>query len=166
MTMGIEIERKFLVSDASVVAGRSGQRLVQGYLVLGPTSVRVRIADDEAWLTIKGAAQRNVRAEFEYPIPIADANAMIALAVAPPIEKVRYRIRHAAHVWEVDVFAGANAPLVIAEVELETPDERVDLPPWVGREVTDDPRYLNARLTERPFGAWAPEEVTKIPKIP
>jgi len=156
-----EIERKFLVADRDVVAGRTGQRLVQGYLAIGATTVRVRIAGASAWLTIKGPAQRSARAEFEYPIPVADANAMLTLCIAPPIEKVRFPIHHGEHVWEVDVFEGANAPLIVAEVELDAADEVVQLPAWVGREVTDDPRYLNARLAEHPFGSW--ETATKNP---
>lgn len=159
--MAHEIERKFLVVDRGIVTGRTGERLVQGYLAIGTTTVRVRIAGAVAWLTVKGPAERSVRAEFEYPIPLVDANAMLVLCVVPPIEKVRYLIEHAGHIWEVDVFEGANAPLVVAEVELDAADEAVELPEWIGYEVTDDPRYLNARLAERPFSRW--EAITKNP---
>jgi adenylate cyclase len=152
--MGVEIERKFLVSDTDIVRGHTGQRLRQGYLSTGPTSVRVRIAAERAWLTIKRRRSETTRAEFEYPIPLADANELMKVCVATPIEKVRYRIEHSGRVWEVDVFEGANAPLVVAEVELTAADEAVSIPSWVGREVTNDPRYLNARLTHHPFGSW------------
>src|SRR5262245_48864522 len=135
-----EIERKFLVEDRRIVEGLEGEHIVQGYLATGKTSVRVRIAGERAWLTIKGPSAGNVRAEFEYPIPLADANALLAHCVVPPIDKVRYRITHADHEWEVDVFEGENAPLVVAEVELDAPDEHVQMPPWVGREVTEDSR--------------------------
>ena len=159
--MAHEIERKFLVTDRRIVEGHNGERIVQGYLATGKTSVRVRIADQRAWLTIKGPSLHNVRSEFEYTIPLDDAKALMAHCVASPVEKVRYRVQSGEHEWEVDVFEGANAPLVVAEVELDAADESVHLPPWVGREVTEDPRYLNARLAERPFSRW--DDATKNP---
>lgn len=153
----VEIERKFLVaSDAWKADVRSTHRLLQFYLSRGGrASVRVRIEDDaKAWLTIKSASAGMVRSELEYAIPIAHAHEMRALAEGGVIEKVRHEVGHAGHLWEIDVFAGENAGLVVAEVELEAPEARVDLPAWIGREVTDDPHYYNASLAVRPYLRW------------
>lgn len=155
--MGTEIERKFLVAnDTWRATAVSAARLVQGYLTAEPgLTVRVRVADAAAWLTIKGATQGISRAEFEYPIPRTDADAMLAtLALCPPVEKIRHHVPHAGHVWEVDVFAGANAGLVLAEIELAAVDEPFARPPWLGEEVSGDPRYYNARLARQPFRDW------------
>ena len=155
--MGVEIERKFLVRNRDWFARiYSSARIRQGYLVNErDLSVRVRTAGNEAWLTIKGPARGMSRPEFEYPIPRADAEQMLNnLCRKPLIEKTRYWLHHDDHTWEVDVFEGDNAGLVIAEVELGTTDEAVDLPPWAGTEVTDDPRYLNANLVTRPYRQW------------
>jgi adenylate cyclase len=154
--MGREIERKFLVrGDGWREGADEGTVLQQGYLSTVPErTVRVRRAGHQAWLTIKGRAQGAVRAEFEYPIPVADATALLALCEPVIIDKTRHRVEHAGRTWEVDVFAGVNAPLVLAEVELEAADARVALPDWVGEEVTEDPRYQNANLSRRPYGQW------------
>ncbi len=156
--MGIEIERKFLVTGdgwrARVVRS---QRMRQGYLCTDPgrASIRVRRTEEGAWLNIKGATVGMTRAEFEYPIPPADADAMLdALCGGRLIEKTRYWVQAGGHLWEVDVFEGANAGLVVAEVELESETERLDLPDWVGNEVTEDAKYYNACLVNRPFGSW------------
>jgi adenylate cyclase len=155
--MGVEIERKFLIRNRDWFARiYSSARIRQGYLVNErDLSVRVRTAGNEAWLTIKGQARGMSRPEFEYPIPRADAEQILAnLCRKPLIEKTRYWLHHGDHTWEVDVFEGDNSGLVIAEVELGSADETVDLPPWAGEEVTDDPRYLNASLVKRPYRQW------------
>ncbi len=155
--MGIEIERKFLVGSESWRAGAGpGRRMRQGYLHAGPEgTVRVRIAGDEAWLAVKGETRGLERAEYEYPIPRADAEAMLARLCRPPlVEKTRYVVPFAGRRWEVDVFEGANAGLVIAEVELPAADAAVTLPPWAGREVSNDARYFNAALARHPYAEW------------
>lgn len=147
--MAQEIERKFLVKDdAWKELGGERTRIVQAYIASGEKAqLRVRIRDDEmAVLTVKSRDPGMVRAEFEYPIPIADARAMLALRSGSLIEKTRTVLRHADVQWEVDVFEGKLQGLVIAEVELDDAAGDVELPPWVGREVTDDPRYYNAAL--------------------
>jgi adenylate cyclase len=154
--MAVEIERKFLTSNADWKTGARGIHYRQGYLSLDPArTVRVRIAGDQAYLTIKGASAGAARAEFEYPIPLVDARLLLdVLCHQPQIEKYRYRIDYAGLTWEVDEFLGENAGLVLAEVELEDPDQPVELPPWVGAEVTGDRRYYNAWLSQHPFAGW------------
>ena len=150
--MGIEIERKFLVADPAwrkAVRGE-GLRMVQGYLATGSASapgVRVRLAGPDAWLTVKGPGGL-VRAEFEYPIPVEDAQAMLALCPWPAIEKTRWAVPHEGHLWTVDEFhAPARlAGLILAEVELPSEDTAPPLPDWLGAEVTGDARYSNAAL--------------------
>lgn len=159
--MATEIERKFLVRDAGWRAGAdAGTHYRQGYLAGSEQcSVRVRAAADAAWLNIKGARVGASREEFEYPVPLADARAMLdALCGDRVLEKIRYRVRHAGHVWEVDCFEGANAGLVVAEIELAAEDEPFQCPPWVGREVTGEARYYNARLVTHPYRDWGPAE--------
>lgn len=154
--MGIEIERKFLV-QGQPWHQRQGTYYRQGYLTTDPErTVRVRIAGEEGILTIKGRSDGASRAEFEYAIPLADASQLLEeFCPGPQIEKIRYCIDHAGLTWEVDVFRGANSGLVIAEVELENPDQQVELPPWAGREVTGDKRFFNAYLAEHPYQTWA-----------
>jgi len=153
--MGTEIERKFLVSDPSVLDGRTGLPYRQGYLSTTPErTVRVRRAGEAAFLTVKGVSIGAARAEFEYPLPVADVDALLALCETPIIEKVRYRIAHADLTWEVDVFAGANAGLIVAEVEVPAIDTIVEVPYWAGVEVTGDARYFNANLVSHPFSNW------------
>ncbi len=153
--MGVEIERKFLVRDASVLDGDQGIPYRQGYLSTDvDRTVRIRRAGQHAYVTIKGRSHGATRAEFEYEIPLDDADALLALCLPPVIEKVRHRVDHAGLVWEVDVFGGANDGLVVAEVELPSEDTVVDLPSWVGDEVTGDPRYYNANLIAHPFRDW------------
>lgn len=153
--MGTEIERKFLVrGDAWRTA--EGVLYRQGYLsTVKERTVRVRAAGAQGTLTIKGVSVGAARLEFEYPIPIADANQMLnALCERPLIEKVRYKLAHGGLTWEVDEFLGVNAGLVLAEVELAHEAQAVDQPPWVGAEVTDDPRYFNANLIAHPYTQW------------
>ena len=155
--MSVEIERKFLVKNENWKSSvRSEKSLKQGYLSrAGQVTLRARISGDKAWLTLKGASEGISRLEFEYEIPRADAEAMLArLCADPPIEKTRYLIDHAGHTWELDVFDGANAGLVMAEIELSSEDEAFDLPGWAGDEVSDDPRYYNASLSKNPYKNW------------
>ncbi len=153
--MAAEIERKFLVTGDSWNDGSPGVRIAQGYLSFDPDrSVRVRLAGDGAWLTIKGRTAGITRAEFEYPIPPKDARELLEMCLPSLIDKTRHRIPFGGHVWEVDVFHGANGGLVMAEVELEDESQRPVLPPWVGEEVTSDFRYSNASLAVRPFGTF------------
>ena len=153
--MGIEIEHKFLVADESWKGNLQPTYIRQGYLSVQPT-VRVRIYGDKGFLTIKGKPVGNVRAEYEYEIPVRDAADMLeSLCPQPQIEKNRYKVHHEGHIWEIDVFFGANQGLVIAEVELSSPDEEFVLPVWVGKEVTEDISYTNAQLTIRPYSEWS-----------
>jgi len=150
--MGIEIERKFLVKDDSWKAMTGeGQTCRQGYLYSGEgKTVRVRIMGKQAFLTIKGPTNGITRSEFEYEIPVADAEAMLPLC-GNLVEKTRYIIDHDSLQWELDVFAGANDGLVMAEIELDSEDQSIALPEWAGEEVSGDPRYYNAYLAEHPF---------------
>ena len=155
--MAKEIERKFLVKDDSwrALAGQ-GKLYRQGYLSLEKERVvRIRIAGEQAVITIKGARHNYSAAEYEYPLPLADAQEMLDdLCVHPLIEKVRYRVLHEGLLWEVDEFSGDNAGLLVAEVELERADQPVPLPPWVGQEVSDDKRYANASLVLYAYKMW------------
>ncbi|MEZ5186228.1 MAG: CYTH domain-containing protein [Candidatus Nanopelagicales bacterium] len=156
--MGVEIERKFLVvGDAWRSEVTQATHIVQGYLASTPSlTLRVRIRGDQAYLTIKGSSHGICRSEYEYEVPLADAEAMLAeLAQGPVIDKVRHIVPIAGHSWEVDVFAGDNAGLVMAEVELASDAEDVHLPAWAGEEVSDDSRYYNVNLAANPFSRWA-----------
>ncbi len=147
--MGEEIERKYLVrSDAWRAAARPGKALVQGYLSSNAkATVRVRLIEGRrAVITIKGPVDGISRAEFEYDIPLEDAEALLAIAEPHVVRKTRFEVPVDGLVWEVDVFGGAHAGLVLAEIELERADQPVDPPAWVGREVSDDDRYANASL--------------------
>lgn len=154
--MAEEIERKFLVSNDSWRPGASGTLFRQGYLSTDPErTVRVRLEGERGVLTIKGLSRGIRRAEFEYPLPAAEAAVLLdTLCLQPLIEKTRYRVEHAGHIWEIDEFAGDNTGLVLAEVELTSEDEAVELPLWVGAEVSTDPRYFNANLIRHPFRRW------------
>jgi len=153
--MGVEIERKFLVTSLAWKTLAQPLAYRQGYLCREPgRTVRVRVAGDQGFLTIKGPTRGASRPEFEYPIPADEAHQLMALCDGPVVEKLRYRIPFADLVWEVDEFLGANQGLVVAEVELPAEDTPVTLPPWVGLEVTDDPRYANSRLAHLPYTQW------------
>jgi len=155
--MGVEIERKFLVKNTSWRDAVEGQdAILQGYLAeTERASVRVRVKGDRGFLTIKGATAGVSRAEFEYGIPLEDARAMLdTLSSLAVIEKVRYRVRSGRHLWELDVFAGENAGLVLAELELTSEDEPFELPDWAGEEVSSDARYYNLSLARNPFSRW------------
>ncbi|WP_269542877.1 CYTH domain-containing protein [Cerasicoccus fimbriatus] len=157
--MPIEIERKFIADKEKLPAAKKSTRLEQGYIDRDKATVRVRVSGDECFLTIKGAVSGKSRLEYEYAIPLNEGRELIQLLCGKPvIEKTRHLIDHGGHTWEVDVFDGENAGLVVAEVELDAEDERVDLPDWVSREVTSERKYSNASLAEKPFSAWTEEE--------
>jgi adenylate cyclase len=153
--MGTEIERKFRVHGEGWREGRA-TRLTQGYLCAGPpTAVRARIAGDQAWLNIKHATIDISRLEYEYPIPVSDAQEMLdSLTQGALIDKTRHVLDYGGKTWEVDEFHGANAGLVVAELELNDAGEQFERPPWLGEEVSDDPRYLNAYLCQHPYTEW------------
>lgn len=148
--MGIEIERKFLVRKKKLpVDLPPGSKITQGYLSRKPT-VRIRQSVSflsEAWITVKGKGDIQ-RSEFEYRIPYDDATSMLALCATGTISKTRYEIEVGDHTWELDEFHGALEGLWLAEIELDTEDEHFERPPWVGAEVSTDPRYSNAALAE------------------
>jgi adenylate cyclase len=155
--MGLEIERKFLVrNDDWRQQADSGTSYRQGYLVGSQqASVRVRIEGEVARLNIKSATLGIRRQEYEYPLPLDEAEEMLeTLCEQPQIEKTRYKLPYQGHLWEIDVFAGANQGLIVAEVELGSEDEALSLPEWVGEEVSDDPRYYNVCLVKHPYSEW------------
>jgi adenylate cyclase len=155
--MATEIERKFLLRDDSWRAvADAGVVMRQGYLAGSErASVRVRVAGDQANINIKSATLGVTRTEYEYPIPLDEANALLdTLADGPLIEKTRYHVAHGSHTWEIDVFAGDNQGLVVAEIELGDPDEAFERPAWLGDEVSDDPRYYNVCLVKHPYKDW------------
>ena len=152
--MGIEIERKFLVvgDDWRDAPARP---YAQGYLNRDKRrTVRVRIVEDQAWLTIKGANAGATRAEFEYAIPVADAEQLLALCDGPLVRKLRRVVVHEGSTWEIDEFQGDNAGLVVAEIELRSEDEAFAAPAWLGAEVTHDARYFNSSLAAAPYSTW------------
>ena len=154
--MAEEIEKKFLLADNGWQGLAEGKAYCQGYLnsEKGRT-VRVRIIGEQGFLTIKGPNDNGARLEFEYQIPVADAQEMLSrLCLKPLIEKTRYCIPFAGFIWEVDVFKGENEGLLLAEIELAYVDQEFLKPPWIGREVTGDSRYYNANLVRNPFCRW------------
>ena len=154
--MGVEIERKFLIKETLLPELKNGYTIKQGYIqTVDLTTVRVRIRDKEAFLTIKSKSVGASRLEFEYPIPLQDANKMLnTLCHTSLIDKTRYLVKHIDHVWEVDIFEGKNKGLIIAEVELKSEDEKFFLPNWTTEEVTNDIRYFNSNLIENPYLDW------------
>ena len=153
--MPSEIERKFLVANNSWRDGSPGTMIAQGYLSQEPDrTVRVRIGGEKAWLTIKGRSEGISRVEFEYEIPLEDARSLLGLCLPSVIEKTRHEVSHAGHRWEIDVFHGENAGLVIAEVELADESIFPALPPWVGAEVSAEARYFNSCLAVLPYAKW------------
>lgn len=155
--MALEVEHKFLLANDGW--RNEVDRTVhykQGYLGGGPlNSVRVRISDSHAWLNIKSATIGTSRQEFEYEIPLADANTILdELCRKPLIEKIRHFVHHHGHIWEIDEFMGDNAGLIVAEVELSQIGESFAKPAWLGAEVTDDLRYYNNNLSQNPYKNW------------
>jgi adenylate cyclase len=156
--MPIEIERKFLVANAGWrTAVARTERFRQGYLATTAScSVRVRVGGGSAWLSVKGRMVGMSRPEYEYAIPLAEANEILAtLCAEGRVEKYRHWVSDGGHEWEVDEFIGENAGLIVAELELERESEPFSRPAWIGREVTDDVRYYNASLAQRPWCGWA-----------
>lgn len=154
--MPVEIEKKFLLAGNAWRQNAVGSHYCQGYISTATgCTVRVRIAGNTGFLTIKGKGIGIVRPEFEYAIPVNDAREMLdSLCTGPLIEKMRYKVDYKGFTWEIDDFSGENEGLVIAEIELSREDEYFEKPPWIGREVTGDPRYFNARLVNNPFSKW------------
>ncbi|MEN8200315.1 MAG: CYTH domain-containing protein, partial [Thermodesulfobacteriota bacterium] len=151
--MAIEIERKFLVKEGSWKQGVRGKRYCQGYLSREKgRTVRVRRVEERAFLTVKGAGDGLSRPEYEYEIPVEDGQELLeTLCERPLIEKIRYLVNYAGMVWEVDEFLAENRGLVLAEIELVSPDQLFAEPPWLGAEVTGDPRYYNSSLSRKPI---------------
>lgn len=154
--MAVEIERKFLVDVHNLPQLVNGKVIKQAYIkTQDNTVVRVRIKGDKGYLTIKGENKGMVRSEFEYEIPLNDANEMInTLCARPVISKIRYELKIDAHIWEVDIFEEENKGLVIAEIELPSEDEKISLPYWIKEEVTSDSRYYNSNLISNPYINW------------
>ena len=167
--MAREIERRFLVRDVTILDGRKGDAIVQGYIAKesGSMSVRVRIRAERAYLTLKSPKQGFSRDEFEYAVPLGDARAMLEHHCAGRIVcKTRYLVDHAPHVFEIDVFEGRHSGLIIAEVELAHEETTVILPDWLGAEITHDDRYSNFSLAQLEGGTaslQAPELDATMP---
>ncbi len=152
--MAIEIERKFLVTGTDW-KNATGLAYCQGYINRSKErTVRVRIAGPQAFLTIKGIAQGITRLEFEYEIPLPDAEQLLKLCDGPLIQKMRYIVNDQGNRWEVDEFFGDNQGLVVAEIELKDENQTFERPNWVGREVSDDARYFNSNLATHPYSQW------------
>jgi CYTH domain-containing protein len=160
MIMPEEIERKFLVTGRAWKEGATGVAYRQGYLNTDPErTVRVRIAGEQGFLTVKGKTEGISRLEFEYSIPVNEAGQMLdRLCLVTVIEKFRYRVSYRGKIWEIDEFLGANQGLVLAEIELESEEELFDPPPWLGREVSGENRFYNSSLSRNPYGSWPEEE--------
>jgi adenylate cyclase len=154
--MPMEIERKFLVaSDSWQQSVVKSTPIKQGYLCTeSGRTVRVRTRDEEAWLTVKGSRKGISRAEYEYAIPMSDALEMLEMSVGTVIDKVRHEVAHAGRTWEVDVFEGPNAPLIVAELELENETDDFEHPVWLGEEVSEDAAYSNSALAHKPYSRW------------
>jgi adenylate cyclase len=152
--MPLEIERKYLVIGNQWKQGKPF-RICQGYLNREKErTVRVRLEGDKATLTVKGPNRGATRSEYEYSIPVADAVELLQMCQGPLLEKNRYAVVFDGLKWEVDEFLGENEGLIVAEVELTSADQSFHCPQWLGREVTDDPRYYNSNLCAHPFRKW------------
>ena len=155
--MGVEIERKFLIHHEAwnKLVKPAGKSLRQGYIMNNPAkTIRVRIAEAKAWLTIKGITLGASRLEYEYEIPLEEAKELLDNFSEGELEKIRYEIDYQGKTWEVDVFSGDNDGLIVAEIELLSEDEDFECPQWIDIEVTGDERYYNASLTTYPFKSW------------
>jgi len=158
--MGMEIERKFLVAGDGWRDGASATRIRQGYIMADAgrgIAIRIRVRGERANLNIKAVRGDDlaVRDEYEYPVPLEDAHAMLdTLCADPPIDKVRHEVHYEGMLWEIDVFEGANEGLIVAEIELDERAQAFARPPWLGAEVTGDPRYLNQYLSSHPYRDW------------
>ena len=159
--MGIEIERKFILKNDDWKPLVTKTHVIrQGYLQSGmeaaqKSSVRIRISNNKANINVKSVELTTIRQEFEYEIPLADAQQMLStLCDETIIEKTRYHVPYASHLWEIDIFEGLNEGLQIAEIELKDPDETFEIPDWIGKEVSDDKRYYNIYLLKTPYIMW------------
>ena len=154
--MGLEIERKFLVKDDSWRSQAKGTKYRQGYLNRDKErTVRVRTIQGKGFLAVKGMTKEGTRVEYEYQIPLADAETLLQeICEKPLIEKNRYKITIGGITWEVDEFFGENEGLIVAEVELDNKAQVFDKPVWIGEEVTEDPRYFNSNLIKHPHSKW------------
>jgi len=155
--MPLEIERKFLVTGDFRNEVTEAVHIVQGYIsTLPDRTVRIRIRGDRGFITIKGMADSSgiVRYEWEKEIPLSEAKELLLLCEPVVIEKTRHIIKAGKHVFEVDEFHGENAGLIIAEIELSSPDEQFRKPSWLDKEVTGDPRYYNSALSGNPYSSW------------
>lgn len=153
--MAKEIERKFLIDINRWDGSGTPIEMVQAYLVIQPDKiVRVRIANDKAYLTIKGNLQGITRDEFEYEIPVDDAREMLKMCLYTPVEKTRYVSTIEGKTWEIDIFHGKNEGLFVAEIELDSEEEEVALPDWILTEVSTDERYYNFMLSINPYSTW------------
>lgn len=151
----LEIERKFLVDEQGWTPTTKGEKLIQGYLSTDKDRVvRVRVKGQKAFLTIKGRQQGITRTEFEYEIPVKDAQVLQKMCLGHPIEKTRYKEEIAGKIWEIDVFEGVNKGLLLAEIELKNENETFEIPSWAETEVSADKRYFNAYLSKHPFNQW------------
>ena len=150
-----EIERKFLVNKQKWTPVSPGVRMVQGYLSTDmERTIRVRIAGEKAFLTIKGKPVGIKRIEMEYEIPVSEAEVLLKMSKDVPVEKIRYLENRGDVTWEIDYFEGENSGLLLAEVELKTENQKINLPDWIEKEVSDDARYFNSYLTQHPFITW------------
>ena len=155
--MGLEIERKYLlnIQEWGKVRPDKSVLIRQAYLVTEPhKTIRIRVTDLQGFLTIKGAATGISRQEFEYEIPLEEANQLINNFTTNSIEKIRHYISYENKTWEVDEFKGNNEGLFVAEIELKTEDEKFSLPDWIGKEVSSDRRYSNSNLINYPYKSW------------
>ncbi len=151
----VEIERKFLIKDGLLKLSGKGKKIKQGYLSVDPArTVRVRMTDSEAFLTIKGKPEGIARIEMEYEIPVNDAEVLLKMCLYYPVEKTRFKEKNGEMTWEIDVFEGENKGLILAEIELDHEDQRIDLPGWIGEEVSSDSRFYNSSLCKKPFSKW------------
>ena len=155
--MGIEIERKYLIKEDLWPAVDKGKGIYykQGYLLTDPNkTIRVRISDRNAFLTIKGISKGATRLEFEYEIPLKDAQELLDAFSTSSISKIRYEVEYAGKIWEVDEFLEDNQGLFVAEIELESETESFEIPGWIGKEVTEEIKYYNSNLSMKPFTTW------------
>jgi adenylate cyclase len=166
--VGLEIERKFLVADPTIVDDLDGVAISQAYLLDDPACViRVRRAGERGFVTIKGAAIGITRPEYEYEIPLVEVDTILAtMGPGRLVEKERYHLPDGKITWEIDVFGGANAGLLVAEVELTDEKRAASEPAWLGPEVTDDPRYLNVNLARHPFRDWSGDDSPATSRLP
>jgi adenylate cyclase len=156
--MPTEIERKFLIDHIkwNALAKPQGKVYKQGYILSEEKrTVRIRVTPDAAYIALKGAAKGISRSEYEYAIPIAEGNKILENFATSTVEKTRYNINYAGHLWEVDVFSGDNQGLVVAEIELKSEDEQFEKPDWIGDEVSHEGRYSNASLSVKPYKSWS-----------